>query len=152
MRNTIALALLLGISCASFSQTKQASWATLSGLKPGQQIQIVEITSKKHSGTFESASDSAISIREASGEASIQKQDVRSVKLKSKRRLRNTLIGLGVGAGGGAAIGAAIGPSNGWIIGKGYTALFVGVIGAVSGTAVGALLPTHDTVYQVSSH
>lgn len=152
MRNTIAVALLLGISGASCCQAQQAPWATVSGLKPGQQIQIVETNSKRHSGTLESVTDSAIILRETSGEASVQKQDVRSVKLKTKRRLRNTLIGLGVGAGAGAAIGAAIGPSNGWIIGKGYSALFVGVIGAVGGTAVGALLPTHETVYQASSH
>jgi disulfide bond formation protein DsbB len=74
------------------------------------------------------------------------------VKLVTKRRLRNTLIGLGVGAGAGAAIGAAIGPSNGWIIGKGYSALAVGVLGAVSGAVVGVLLPTHETVYQTSPH
>jgi hypothetical protein len=124
----------------------------LNGLEPGQKIQVVEITSKKHSGTFESVSDSAISLREANGETSVQKQDVRIVSLKRDRRLRNTLIGLGVGAGTGAVIGAAIGPSKGWIIGKGYTALFVATIGAVGGTAVGALLPTHDTIYQASSH
>ena len=152
MRNAIALVLLLGISCTSFSQSKQASWANLSGLKAGQKIQIVEINAKKHSGDFESVSDFAIAIKEASGEASVQKQDVRSVSLKRNRRLRNTLIGLGVGAGTGAAIGAAIGPSHGFIIGKGYAALFVATIGAVGGTAVGALLPTHDTVYQLSSH
>ncbi len=152
MRTTLFLTFVLGISCASLAQSNRVSWANLSGLKPGQKIQIVETNSKKHSGAFDSVSDSAISLRDAKGEASVQKQDVRSVKLMRNRRLRNTLIGLGVGAGAGAAIGAAIGPSNGWIINKGSMAAIVGVSGAVCGTAVGALLPTHDTAYSAPSH
>jgi len=152
MRTTLFLTLVLGVCCASLAQSNRVPWANLSGLKPGQKIQVVETNSKKYSGAFESVSDSAISLRDAKGEASVQKQDVRSVKLLRNRRLRNTLIGLGVGAGGGAAIGAAIGPSNGWIIGKGYAAAIVGLFGAVCGAAVGALLPTHDAIYSAPSH
>jgi hypothetical protein len=153
MRNPIILVLVLGISCPSIAQSSQASWAQLSGLKPGQKIQIAEITGKKHSGTFENFSDSAISIREASGEASVQKQDVRSVKLlQSNRRLRHTLIGLGIGAGAGAGIGAGTWESHGFLGGKGTGAAVCAVIGGLAGTAVGALLPTHDTVYQTGSH
>ncbi len=138
--------------CTSAAQTNQPAPAQLGALKSGQKIQIVETNGKKHSGNFESVSDSAIAIREAAGEASVPLQDVRTVKLVTKRRLRNTLIGLGVGGGAGAAIGAAIGPSNGFIIGKGYSALFVGALGAVGGTVVGVLLPTHETVYTASPH
>lgn len=152
MRNLLLLTCALGIACASAAQTNQAALAQLSALKPGQKIQIVEMNGKKHSGSLESVSASAIAIRDAAGEASVPFQEVRSVKLITKRRLRNTLIGLGVGGGAGAAIGAAIGPSNGFIIGKGYSALAVGVIGAVGGTVVGVLLPTHETVYTASPH
>jgi uncharacterized protein YcfJ len=153
MRNTLTLALLLGISCVSIAQSSPASWAQLTGLKPGEKIQIAEITGKKHTGTFESVSDSAISIREASGEASVQKQDVRSVKLlKSNRRLRHTLIGLAIGAGAGGGIGAGTWESHGFLGGKGTGAAVCAVIGGLAGIAVGALLPTHDTVYQASPH
>ena len=153
MRNTLAMVLLLGISCASIAQSSQASWAQLSGLKPGQKIQIAEIRGKKHSGTFENFSDSSISIREASGETSVQKQDVRSVKLlQNNHRLRHTLIGLGIGAGAGAGIGAGTWESHGFLGGKGTGAAVCAVIGGLAGTAVGALLPTHDAVYQASPH
>ena len=152
MRTTLFLTLVLALSCASLAQSNRVSWANLSGLKPGQKIEVVETNSKKHSGAFESVSDSAISLRDATGEASVPKQDVRSVKLIRNRRLRNTLIGLGVGAGGGAAIGAGIGPSNGFIIGKGASAAIEGLFGAVCGAAVGALLPTHDSIYSTPAH
>ena len=100
---------VLGLSCAAFAQTDQASWANLSGLRPGQKIRVVGITPKKHSGNFVSVSDTAISYRETTGEQSIPKQDVLSVKLmENKHRLRNTLIVAGVGAGVGAGIGAAL--------------------------------------------
>jgi hypothetical protein len=152
MRNLLLPMCALAIACASAAQTNQPAWSGLSALKPGQKIQIVETNGKKHSGTLESVSESTVALRLSTGEASVPIQDVRSVKLVTKRRLRNTLIGLGVGAGAGAAIGAAIGPSNGFIVGKGYSALAVGVLGAVSGAVVGVLLPTHETVYQTSPH
>jgi hypothetical protein len=108
MRKIFLLLFVLGSSWAAFAQTDRASWANLSGLQPGQRIQVVGTTSKKHSGNFVSISDTAISYREANGEQSIPRQDVLSVKLmKNKHRLRNTLIVAGVGAGVGAGIGAA---------------------------------------------
>jgi hypothetical protein len=152
MRSVLSLSCVLGICCASFAQTGQSSWANLNGLKAAQKIQIVEMNGKQDSGSFLTVSDSAITFKDLAGEKSVQKADVRSLKLmKNKHRLRNTLIGLGVGAGAGAGIGAAIGPSNGFIIGKGYSAAIVGVFGAVCGTAVGALWPSHETVYRAPS-
>jgi hypothetical protein len=109
MRKIFLLLFVLGLSCAAFAQADRASWANLSGLQPGQRIQVVGMTSKKHSGNFVSVSDIAISCRETNGERSIPKQDVLSVKLmEHKHRLRNTLIVAGLGAGVGAGIGAAL--------------------------------------------
>ena len=156
MRNSLFLACLLGIPCALVAQSGQSSWANLSGLRAGQKIQIDEMNSKKHSGIFENVSDSAISIRDASGEMSVQKQDVRSVKLLSSgHRLRNTLICASVGAGGGAITGAALGETQN----KGFDIVTTGELtaagavgGGVIGTVIGVLLPAHDTIYRVSSH
>src|SRR3984957_13501819 len=100
VRKIFLLLLLLGLSSAAIAQTDRASWANLSGLQPGQRIQVVGMTSKKHSGNFVSISYTAISYRETNDEQSIPKQDVIRVKLmEHKRRLRNTLILAGVGAG-----------------------------------------------------
>ena len=158
MRMLLVLLCVLGLPCASLAQTNQASWAILSGLRAGQNIQVVDTASRKHSGTFTSVSDTAITLRATAGEQSIQKQDVRSVRLKNTHRLRNTLIVAGVGAGVGAGIGAATHKSCSQgqfcldIGGRGLPAAIGAVIGGLGGAAVGALLPSHSTVYSVSSH
>ena len=153
VRKALFLICVLAVSRGAIAQNDQGSWANLGGLHTGQKIQIVELSSKKHTGDFESISDSAILIKESGGESSIQKQDVRSVKLmRSNRRLRNTLIGAGVGAGAGAAIGGAAWESHGFLGGKATGAAVCAGIGGLSGIIIGALLPTDKTIYKVSSH
>jgi hypothetical protein len=142
MRIIHSVLCVLAFPCALAAQS---SWANLTGLKVGQKIQVVEQNSTKHSGTFLSVSGSAIAFREAAGERSVQKPDVRSVKLQSKRRLRHTLIGTGVGAAAGATAGAASAPSDS----RGYSAAFVGAAGAFVGAAIGVLLPANDLIYSV---
>lgn len=156
MRKIFLLLFVLGLSCAAFAQTDRASWANLSGLRPGQKIQVVGMTSKKLSGNFVSISDTAITYREMTGEQSIPKQDVLSVRLmENKHRLRNALIGAAVGAGAGAGIGAASTDRPGSILtdvsrakGAGVGAVF----GLIGGATLGALLPSRSTIYRVSSH
>ena len=159
MRKIFLLLFVLGPSCAGFAQTDLASWANLSGLQPGQRIQVVGMTSKKHSGNFVSISDTAISYRETNGQQSIPKQEVLSVKLtEHKHRLRNTLIVAGGGAVVGAGIGAALhkpcsSPSFCFDIGGAALPAGIGaVLGGVGGAVVGILLPSHSIIYQVSSH
>ena len=108
MRNLLFLICVLGMPCASWAQSNPASWENLNTLQAGEKIQVVEMNSKKVSGTFLNVSDAAISLQEKAGQQTIQRQDVQSVKLmKHQQRLRNTLIGAAVGAGAAAAIGAA---------------------------------------------
>jgi hypothetical protein len=159
MGKIFLLIFVFGPSCAAFAQADRASWANLSGLQPGQRIQVAGMTSKKHSGNFVSVSDTGISYRETNVEQSIPKQDVLSVKLmEHKHRLRNTLIVAGVGAGVGAGIGAALHkscPSQSFCLDIGGAALPAGigaVLGGLGGAVVGILLPSHSTIYQVSSH
>ncbi len=140
---------ILVLSCASAALESQSSWTNLSGLNAGQKIQIIETNSKKHSGTFLSVSDSAINFQDGTGERSVQKPDVRTVKLQNSRRLRNTLIGTGLGAGVGAAIGAASTPSDGMFGGRAFGAAAVGAFGLFIGAPVGALMPTRNTIYSV---
>ncbi len=158
MRKFMPLICVLAISCTSWGESAQDSWANLNVLQAGQKIQVVDMNSKKHSGTFVSISDTAISYQEAAGEQSVQKQDVRSVKLmENKHRLRNALILGGVGAGVGAGIGAAtfhscasqpfcIQPA-----GRGALAGVGAAIGLAGGAVIGALLPGHKMIYRVNS-
>jgi hypothetical protein len=125
-----------------------AQWENLNTLQAGQKIQVLQ-TSKKDSGTFLSVSDKEISLQGKSGTQSIHRQDVRSVKLmENKHRLRNTLIGAAVGAGAGAGISAAAWEPRGFAGGRGTGAAVGAVIGAVGGTIVGALWPSHQTIYK----
>jgi hypothetical protein len=125
-----------------------AQWENLNTLQAGQKIQVLQ-TSKKDSGTFLSVSDKEISLQGKSGTQSIHRQDVRSVKLmENKHRLRNTLIGAAVGAGAGAGISAAAWEPRGFAGGRGTGAAVGAVIGAVGGTIVGALWPSHETIYK----
>jgi len=153
MRKLWVLVCVLGMPCVASAQSNQA-WENLSTLQAGEKIQVVETNSKKDSGTFVSVSDTAISLQEKAGAQTIQRKDVRSVKLmKHAHRLRNTLIGAGVGAGAGAGIGAAsYHPCNCFIdLGRGGQAAIGAVIGFVGGAVVGVLLPSHKTVYRAKA-
>jgi hypothetical protein len=159
MRTIFLLLFVFGLSCPALSATDRTSWANLSGLQPGQKIQVIAMTSKKHTGNFVGISDAAISYRETNAERTIPKQEVLSVKLlKNKHRLRNALIVGGVGAALGAAVGVAGHKScspQSFCLDIGGAALPAAggaVLGGVGGAVVGILLPSHTTIYHVSPH
>jgi hypothetical protein len=157
MRKLGILLSLLGMPCVVSARSSRVTWDNLNTLKAGQKIQVVEVNSKKESGTFVNFSDTAISLQGNSGAQTIQRQDIRSVKLiENKHRLRNTLIGGAVGAGVGAGIGAAAyqpcSPTNNTFClspgGKGLPAAIGAVVGLVGGGVIGALWPGHETIYR----
>jgi hypothetical protein len=153
---------VLAIPSVSSAQTDKSSWANLNALQPGQKIQVTRMNSKKNSGRFLNASDTAIILQERSGEQTIQKQDVRAVKLmKNTHRLRNTLIGAAAGAGLGAGIGAATyrpckPPPDSYLFtclfdfGRGPQSAFGATVGLVGGAVTGALWPSHQIIYRVA--
>jgi hypothetical protein len=150
MRTILFLICVLGTSCTSWAQSNPASWANLNRLPAGEKIQVLAMSSKKVSGTFLSVSDAVISVQEKAGSQTIQRQDVQSVKvLKNKHRLRNALIGAGIGAGAGAVLGAA---SADDFLGRGKGAAIGAVVVSLPGAVVGALAPSHETIYSVSPH
>jgi hypothetical protein len=148
---------ILAISCTAPIHGQQGSWQNLNTLRPGEQIQVRGIKSLKITGAFVSVTDAAISLQAESGQQTIQKPDVRSVKrMKNNHRLRNTLILAGVGAGVGAGIGAAAHhscPSTQTfcldIGGRSLPAAIGGTVGLLGGAAIGAFIPTHETIYSV---
>jgi hypothetical protein len=144
----------LAMACSSLAQTGKSSWANLSALQPGWRIQVVE-TNSKDLGLFVSSTEDAVTLQEKNGEKTIQRRDVRIVRLmKNKHRLRNTLVGAGVGAGVGAAAGAATGgPCNVpsacfFYLTRGQQAAIFAAPGLVIGAAIGALWPTHEILYR----
>jgi hypothetical protein len=162
MRLTIIALCVLGMPCLSSAQASPSSWANLSTLQSGQKIQVVQINSNKVSGIFLNVSDSGITLQEKAGQKTIDRPNVRIVRLlKNKHRLRNTLIGAGIGAGAGAGIGAAsyrskcAPDSTGVVVcgqpffSKGFDAAFGAAVGFVGGAVVGALWPSSEIIYRV---
>jgi outer membrane lipoprotein SlyB len=150
MPKTLFLICVLGTACTSWAQSHPTSWENLNGLQPGEKIQVLEMSSKKVSGTFLNASEEEISVQGRAGSQAIQRDDVRSVKLvKNRHRFRNTLIGAGVGAGVGAAIGSTVNTS---FISRGAFVAGAAGVFMVPGAVAGALVPNKETIYLVGSH
>lgn len=158
MQRVLFAICVLGISCTLPAQSN--SWENLNHLHAGDKIQVLEMNSTKVTGAFVNVSDASISLEAGGVTQNIRSQDVKSVKLmKNKHRLRNTLILAGAGAGIGAGIGAAAHkscPSTQTfcldIGGRTVPAAIGGVIGLLGGGVIGALLPSHETVYEVNPH
>ena len=149
MRKILLLVWTFTLSCTLLAQQNPASWASLSTLQPGHKIEILDATSKKHSGTFVSVSDTAITLQEAGGDQTISKKDVVRVKLENKHRLRNTLVGAGIGAGIGVPITVAVAKTDNYPRNKTGEATVGIVVGGFFGAVVGAFIPTHNTMYEV---
>jgi hypothetical protein len=156
LRNLGIFLCVLAMPFVVHAQSNKTSWENLSGLAPGHKIQVTEMNSKKVSGTFVSVSDTAISLQDPGGEQTIPRTDVRIVKLmENKHRLRNAAIGAAVGAGVGAGIGAgayrACKPDESFCIdpiGRAGVAGIVAAAGGATGAIVGALWPSHQTLYR----
>jgi hypothetical protein len=159
MQKTHLLFVVLSLPCVSLAQANPTAWTNLNSLHSGQKIQVIDTASKKYSGTFINASDASLAFAQTSGKQNLQKSDIRTVKLmQNKHRLRNSLIIGAVGAGIGAGIGAAVHKGcapNTFCFDIGGKALPAGigaVIGGAGGLTVGALLPSHQTIYDVTPH
>jgi hypothetical protein len=154
MRKMLGLIVVLVFHVVALAQTGQASWSNLSVVKPGQNVRVIDSSSKARQGSFKSFSDTSIVLMGKDGEFSIQRLDVRSVKLlKGMGRTAHTLLGAGIGAGAGAGIMAASWESHGFLGGKGAGAAVGAVIGALAGAVVGSVLPVdHPTLYVSASH
>jgi len=141
---------VLGTPCASWAQSNPASWQNLNTLQPGEKIQVTEVNSTKVSGTFVNVSDAAISLQEKTRQEMVQRQDVRSVKITAhQHRLRNTLLGAAIGFGAGVGIGAATYQQG--FLGRRFQAGVGGLFGVASGTVVGAVWPSHTTIFRVNA-
>jgi hypothetical protein len=150
MRKLLFLICVLGMPCVSWAQSNPPSWENLNTLQPGEKIQVTEMNSTKVSGTFLNISDAAISLQEGARQEMVPMQDVRSVKLTTQQhRLRNTLLGAAIGFGVGLGIGAATYQQG--FLGRGFQAEVGGLFGVVCGAVVGAVWPSHKTIYRAKA-
>ncbi len=127
-----------------------SDWNNLQQLRVGDKVEVVRTDLSKHKGTFLSFSDEAISLRVGKDEVGVQRPIVFRVSSREhSKRLRNTLIGLGIGAAAGAVVGAAAVAGKPRQAGERRLSMVIGtLIGAGAGTVVGAAFPGYQTIYR----
>ncbi len=134
------------------AQNAAYNWDNLGRLRAGQKIEVVDTKMKSTQCRFAGYSGSGLLVRTGTGEMSIPRTQVFSIKDREHSgRGRNILLGLGIGAAAGFAIGAVKGKTYHE---AGETGVFIAVftpIGAGAGTLAGAVLPARQvTVYRAS--
>jgi hypothetical protein len=119
------------------------SWEDLQQLNQGRRIRVFLLDRGSFTGTFVGCTAESLTLRDRGADRAVPRAQVRKVTTGSRpRRLRNTLIGLGIGAGsGGLVVWKATDASERW--GYGIAAAIM----VVGGTVIGAVLPANRTVY-----
>jgi hypothetical protein len=81
------------------------SWDDLAQLSQGRKIRVFLVGGDSLTGTFVGCTLENLSVRVRGGDRTPPSAQVRKVTTGSRpKRLRNTLIGLGIGAGGGGLV------------------------------------------------
>jgi len=140
---SVFLMLLLPLLVSA--QDARESWDNLNQLRPGQNIQVVDMDLKSLKGRFVSVTEEAISLRTDNGETMVERDNVMRVSARGGKRGRNALIGLGIGAAGGVAAGLGLMErETGYAGAVAGTIVFVAAVGA----GVGAAFPGSRTIYR----
>ena len=140
----LALAVVPAALCA---QSKKDDWENLKQLQTGHKIRVVEMDLKSWDGKLGSVSDEALTIREKrQQEITVERAKVfRVTDLELSRRGRNAFIGFLIGGAIGAPLGAAKSSDVPAPLGAVIVAGWLGGAGA----GLGALIPSHPTIYRV---
>lgn len=151
---SVVAVILVTALCLRAAQAPPESWESLRQLRPGEDIEVVDLRMKSHRGRFADYTPDSIALRSQGRDLRVARTEVASVKRRSQpHRRRNTLLGLTIGAASGLAVGAIRGKTYHE---QGETGVFISVwtpIGAGIGGAVGAALPSGGevTVYRASA-
>ncbi len=141
-----SLAALLALSAVAGQPQSMGDWSSVTGLPLGSELRVSLSGGRTLRGSLEAATPDSLTIKVSKGQEVHQRQDVRRVQLKRPgRRLRNTLVGLGVGAGAGLAVGAGLDRSRSgdmYNIVPNAGVIVLTPLGAIVGTVVGVVLPT----------
>ena len=78
-------------------QRPNQTWDNLQRLQAGQKIKVVQMDMKSLKGRFLGFTEETISVRVKKDEVAVARADVLRISLRGKpKRLRNTVIGLGI--------------------------------------------------------
>lgn len=142
---SLFLLLLLGMQAARAQENR---WQNLAQIKAGKQVDVIDRHLKKYSGKFITFSEADLKLLVKDQQISIARDEVYRVTAAGQNRKRNVLLGLGIGAGAGLGLGAALLEREG-----GYAGAVAGTgIGfAGLGAGIGAVVPSHKTVYRAEA-
>jgi hypothetical protein len=139
-----AIAVLALILANSPVLAAQDSWNNLKQLREAQRIQVVDMGLRSWKGKFVHVSEESITLRTKKGEVTVERSEVyRVTDLKRSKRGRNALIGLLIGSIVGTGFVADAEDLVPW----GKAVIAIGFFGG-PGAGVGALVPSHPTVYR----
>jgi hypothetical protein len=147
MRSGIALVLMIVMTCAPLEASAadvSQDWSVVRMLQPGARLKVESGDGKNFEGTLKAVSDVSVTVSNMGKDTEIRKEDARRVYVLKGSVVKWTLTGTAIGAGGGAAFGAAVGggcdPQRSLLcFDRGTMAAVFGVVGAVIGTAAGAV-------------
>jgi len=133
----VATLLLSSVTIAAQDQTN--NWSRVTAVAAGSKLSVKLKSGKTVNGTFNSASDSTLSVMVKNSPVEVKREDVATVYevVKKSAATKGTLIGMGVGAGVGAAAGGIASANDDGGFDKIDRAATAGL--AVLGTGVGAL-------------
>lgn len=119
-------------------------WDSLSRLRPGQRIEVIDMKLKSTRGEFVAVTPDELRV---AGGVIERAQVFRVSRRENSKRGRNALIGLAVGAAAGLAIGAGVDRSFSEDDEHVAKMLFT-PIGMGAGAAIGAAIPGFETLYR----
>ena len=126
------------------AQAGTNDWSRLNSVASGSKLSVKLKNGKKMEGTFNSLSDTALTLMVKNTSTEIKRDDIRSVHhVGGTSVTKSTLIGLGAGTGAGALLGAvgaasdddSLGSLDGRAVAAGLT-----VLGAAAGTITGFII------------
>ena|SRR5690242_18521090 len=137
--------ILLVLLATTAARAQADRWQDLSQIKQGRQVDVIDRHLTKYSGKFITFSDTDLKLLVKDQQISIARNDVYRVTVAGQNRKRNVLLGLVIGAGAGLGLGAAIMEREGGYAGAvaGTSVGFAGI-----GAGIGAVVPSHKTVYR----
>lgn len=144
--------IMVGLSVPGLAsaQAEEGSWESLSQLRAGQKIEVVDMNLKSHKGSFLAVSEEVVSLRVNKNDVAIQRSEVLRVSVRGKRnRWASALVGFAIGAGAGAGISTASysGKSERGFV-RGVSALIGAGVGAGTGAAAPFIPGGSRTVYR----
>ena len=139
---------LLLLLVTQVARAQENRWQNLAQVKAGKQVDVIDTHLKKYTGKFVSFSETDLTLLVNSQQINIARDQVYRVTAAGQNRKRNVLLGLAIGAGAGLGLGVALMEREGGYAGA-VAGTGVGFAGI--GAGIGAVVPSHKTVYRAEA-